>query len=247
MGATLGSHSGPSPNAPEGSHDLQAPTPPRVEGHEVQTGELGLEEPCLPEAPTFPPDDEASQHPKATNDHDAPSSKNSFWRSSSSRVSCVTTSKVTQSRSSRPTRWRGYSGAPTLLEESLNGTSSCKHSSWSSAQPGSSREPRSPTSWQNGRTPQSLKQARIGPSPGSEAPDGWVMYFDGAFARQCAGAGAVLISPTQDKCSAPRLMCQVSSSYSLLLPCHCLRVMHSIRSEERRVGKECRSRWSPYH
>ena len=22
---------------------------------------------------------------------------------------------------------------------------------------------------------------------------------------------------------------------------------HSIRSEERRVGKECRSRWSPYH
>src|SRR3712207_6919418 len=23
--------------------------------------------------------------------------------------------------------------------------------------------------------------------------------------------------------------------------------MHSLRSEERRVGKECRSRWSPYH
>src|SRR5712671_7832328 len=23
--------------------------------------------------------------------------------------------------------------------------------------------------------------------------------------------------------------------------------MHAIRSEERRVGKECRSRWSPYH
>ena len=36
-------------------------------------------------------------------------------------------------------------------------------------------------------------------SPGSEAPDGWVMYFDGAFACQGAGAGAVLISPTQDK------------------------------------------------
>ena len=36
-------------------------------------------------------------------------------------------------------------------------------------------------------------------SPGSEAPDGWVIYFDGAFARQGAGAGAVLISPTQDK------------------------------------------------
>ena len=36
-------------------------------------------------------------------------------------------------------------------------------------------------------------------SPGSEAPDGRVMCFDGAFACQGAGAGAVLISPTQDK------------------------------------------------
>ena len=36
-------------------------------------------------------------------------------------------------------------------------------------------------------------------SLGSEAPDGWVMYFDGAFSRHGAGAGAVLISPTQDK------------------------------------------------
>ena len=25
------------------------------------------------------------------------------------------------------------------------------------------------------------------------------------------------------------------------------RVLREIRSEERRVGKECRSRWSPYH
>ena len=25
------------------------------------------------------------------------------------------------------------------------------------------------------------------------------------------------------------------------------KLMHRIRSEERRVGKECRSRWSPYH
>ena len=24
-------------------------------------------------------------------------------------------------------------------------------------------------------------------------------------------------------------------------------IMASVRSEERRVGKECRSRWSPYH
>ena len=26
-----------------------------------------------------------------------------------------------------------------------------------------------------------------------------------------------------------------------------LRMFHRSRSEERRVGKECRSRWSPYH
>ena len=36
-------------------------------------------------------------------------------------------------------------------------------------------------------------------SPGSEVSDGWVMYFDGAFSRHGAGAGAVLVSPTQDK------------------------------------------------
>ena len=28
---------------------------------------------------------------------------------------------------------------------------------------------------------------------------------------------------------------------------HILNRMENVRSEERRVGKECRSRWSPYH
>ena len=27
----------------------------------------------------------------------------------------------------------------------------------------------------------------------------------------------------------------------------CLHLAEPVRSEERRVGKECRSRWSPYH
>src|SRR3712207_9037827 len=27
----------------------------------------------------------------------------------------------------------------------------------------------------------------------------------------------------------------------------CTRTLNRVRSEERRVGKECRSRWSPYH
>ena len=29
--------------------------------------------------------------------------------------------------------------------------------------------------------------------------------------------------------------------------CHPLKALDNKRSEERRVGKECRSRWSPYH
>ena len=28
---------------------------------------------------------------------------------------------------------------------------------------------------------------------------------------------------------------------------HDVRIQQAARSEERRVGKECRSRWSPYH
>ena len=31
------------------------------------------------------------------------------------------------------------------------------------------------------------------------------------------------------------------------LPTECLERVKEDRSEERRVGKECRSRWSPYH
>src|SRR3712207_6102894 len=40
----------------------------------------------------------------------------------------------------------------------------------------------------------------------------------------------------------------VKSSWSLRPGPHtCYNGAHSGRSEERRVGKECRSRWSPYH
>ena len=31
------------------------------------------------------------------------------------------------------------------------------------------------------------------------------------------------------------------------VPCKTFEIAISKRSEERRVGKECRSRWSPYH
>ena len=37
-------------------------------------------------------------------------------------------------------------------------------------------------------------------------------------------------------------------SISTHISCHFVfTTQHDIRSEERRVGKECRSRWSPYH
>src|ERR1022692_3791277 len=40
---------------------------------------------------------------------------------------------------------------------------------------------------------------------------------------------------------------ETRSGRSLALGLACLAALGFIRSEERRVGKECRSRWSPYH
>src|SRR3989337_4121473 len=40
---------------------------------------------------------------------------------------------------------------------------------------------------------------------------------------------------------------QARSVEQLLNPFLCLALVHMLRSEERRVGKECRSRWAPYH
>src|SRR5260370_35898805 len=37
------------------------------------------------------------------------------------------------------------------------------------------------------------------------------------------------------------------STYPLVFPLASRRHLLAVRSEERRVGKECRSRWSPYH
>ena len=39
----------------------------------------------------------------------------------------------------------------------------------------------------------------------------------------------------------------IETKFDLILEFHTLRKNPKIRSEERRVGKECRSRWSPYH
>jgi len=34
--------------------------------------------------------------------------------------------------------------------------------------------------------------------PGKEAPQEWIMYFDGAFSLQGAGAGVLLVAPTRE-------------------------------------------------
>ena len=39
----------------------------------------------------------------------------------------------------------------------------------------------------------------------------------------------------------------ISSAELVLNPCSVMVLLVQLRSEERRVGKECRSRWSPYH
>src|SRR5687768_18146910 len=60
--------------------------------------------------------------------------------------------------------------------------------------------------------------------------------------------GAVCLRARRRRCSASRLiplafggiMLRTAAAFLVLLST-------SARSEERRVGKECRSRWSPYH
>ena len=51
--------------------------------------------------------------------------------------------------------------------------------------------------------------------------------------------------------SSPRKMYLVGASISIthqtLIVQNIVKVNLVMRSEERRVGKECRSRWSPYH
>src|SRR5258707_15151498 len=58
------------------------------------------------------------------------------------------------------------------------------------------------------------------------------------------GAGAILTVVLLTDNRARSFGEQVSTTGILVL---CMALMFGLRSEERRVGKECRSRWSPYH
>src|SRR3712207_8700111 len=62
-------------------------------------------------------------------------------------------------------------------------------------------------------------------------------------------------APTLSAAAAPTVNEAASTTFSVwaratvmeLLPCTPSGWLSLTRSEERRVGKECRSRWSPYH
>src|SRR5256886_6842836 len=64
------------------------------------------------------------------------------------------------------------------------------------------------------------------------------------FQAYLAGPGPVVAVPLPDAAAGRRALGHVGPVGSL--PVH-LQVPALARSEERRVGKECRSRWSPYH
>src|ERR1017187_751841 len=63
-------------------------------------------------------------------------------------------------------------------------------------------------------------------------------------ARRTANTSLVMNVTWRDAIGL-RLLCHCTAAYLRLCECH--RPLDWRRSEERRVGKECRSRWSPYH
>ena len=77
-----------------------------------------------------------------------------------------------------------------------------------------------------------------GPYDGPENGSRWTLYFDGASNALGNGIVAVLISPEG---------CHTPFTARLCFSCTNNMAEYEARSEERRVGKECRSRWSPYH
>ena len=46
---------------------------------------------------------------------------------------------------------------------------------------------------------------------------------------------------------AKDMMGSMSDEMLEIHKCQTIEMLKELRSEERRVGKECRSRWSPYH
>ena len=52
---------------------------------------------------------------------------------------------------------------------------------------------------------------------------------------------------TGEKIGAVQLIPREVKTWECIFPATAKKEIKKLRSEERRVGKECRSRWSPYH
>src|SRR3712207_9190388 len=66
-----------------------------------------------------------------------------------------------------------------------------------------------------------------------------------AFPALAESRNRVLRVVREDRSSVGEVVQAVESDVALVITV--LRIANRSRSEERRVGKECRSRWSPYH
>src|SRR5260370_400430 len=67
------------------------------------------------------------------------------------------------------------------------------------------------------------------------------------FVTDSVGASAFSFTVTVRVCGAELAELPTPASVSIAVTVRLTVPSVSLRSEERRVGKECRSRWSPYH
>src|SRR2546430_3348263 len=72
-----------------------------------------------------------------------------------------------------------------------------------------------------------------------------ILFTDHLEHRLLAGADALLMPSLYEPCGLTQMRAQRYGAVPVARRVGGL--SDSIRSEERRVGKECRSRWSPYH
>ena len=74
------------------------------------------------------------------------------------------------------------------------------------------------------------------------------MGYQTTLGPNCFEGSGIGISNTPEKCAAELNKMYLSDEADAIISCGGGELMCEIlRSEERRVGKECRSRWSPYH
>ena len=72
-------------------------------------------------------------------------------------------------------------------------------------------------------------------------------YLSALVERWAAGAGHTVQLSAFESAEQFLFVYAEKSDYDILLLDVEMGAMDGVRSEERRVGKECRSRWSPYH